>query len=96
MALGWTRRHTQSNFDLELAVGPGHRLRCGWASHSGLPVLGFGRRPNWTSRDGHLIPLVTAILSLVLLSEAPHWYHALGFVLIAGGLWLTAKAQRSV
>ena len=73
-----------------VAVGPAIlAYRC-W----GLAVARTG--PAVTGMAANLIPLFTAILSLVLLSEAPHWYHALGFVLIAGGLWLTAKAQRSV
>jgi drug/metabolite transporter (DMT)-like permease len=72
-----------------VAVGPAIlAYRC-W----GLAVARTG--PAVTGMAANLIPLFTAILSLVLLSEAPHWYHALGFVLIAGGLWLTAKAQRS-
>jgi drug/metabolite transporter (DMT)-like permease len=74
---------------LYVAVGPAIlAYRC-W----GLAVARTG--PAVTGMAANLIPLFTAILSLVLLSEAPHWYHALGFVLIAGGLWLTAKAQRS-
>ncbi len=72
-----------------VAVGPAIlAYRC-W----GLAVARTG--PAVTGMAANLIPLFTAILSLVLLSEAPHWHHALGFVLIAGGLWLTAKAQRS-
>lgn len=72
-----------------VAVGPAIlAYRC-W----GLAVARTG--PAVTGMAANLIPLFTAILSLVLLSEAPHWYHALGFVLIAGGLWLTARVQRS-
>jgi drug/metabolite transporter (DMT)-like permease len=71
-----------------VAVGPAIlAYRC-W----GLAVQRAG--PAVTGMAANLIPLFTAILSLVLLAEPPHWYHGLGFVLIAGGLWLTAKAQQ--
>jgi drug/metabolite transporter (DMT)-like permease len=71
-----------------VAVGPAIlAYRC-W----GLAVQRAG--PAVTGMAANLIPLFTAILSLVLLAELPHWYHGLGFVLIAGGLWLTAQAQQ--
>jgi drug/metabolite transporter (DMT)-like permease len=42
----------------------------------------------------YLLPLVGGLMSVVLLGEALLWAHAVGLVLIVGGLWLAARAQR--
>jgi len=71
-----------------VALGPAIvAYRC-W----GLAVSRAG--PAVTGMAANLIPLFTALLSLVVLAEPPEWYHGLGFVLIAGGLWLTAQGQQ--
>jgi drug/metabolite transporter (DMT)-like permease len=46
--------------------------------------------------SANLIPLFTALLSLLVLAEAPEWYHGLSFLLIAGGLWLAAHSQHQL
>ncbi len=43
----------------------------------------------------HLVPLFGALLSLLLLGEAPHPYHGVGLLLIVAGVTLAARpAQR--
>ncbi|MBE0472835.1 DMT family transporter [Rhodoferax sp.] len=41
----------------------------------------------------NLVPLFTAVLSAVFLGELPHLYHALAFVLIVGGIWVSASRR---
>lgn len=38
----------------------------------------------------NLTPLFTALLSLLILGEAPHFYHALAFILIVGGIIISS------
>jgi drug/metabolite transporter (DMT)-like permease len=39
----------------------------------------------------NLTPLFAALLSVVLLGELPHLYHALAFMLIVAGIVLSSK-----
>lgn len=41
----------------------------------------------------NLLPLFTAVLSSAVLGEMPHWYHALAFVLIVGGIAVSASRR---
>ncbi len=41
----------------------------------------------------NLTPLFAALLSAAFLGELPHWYHALAFVLIAGGIALSVQKR---
>jgi len=75
---------------LYVAIGPAIlAYRC-W----GLAVTRAG--PAITGMAANLIPLFTALLSLLVLAEAPEWYHGLSFLLIAGGLWITAHSQHQL
>lgn len=38
-----------------------------------------------------LTPLFAAVLSTLLLGDAPHWYHAAGLVCIGAGIWLAQR-----
>jgi len=38
-----------------------------------------------------LTPLFAAVLSTLLLGEAPHWYHGVGLVAIGAGIWLAQR-----
>ena len=49
---------------------------------------------NRTGQYIHLMPLFGALLAALLLGEQPGWFHAAGFGLIAGGLWLASGAAR--
>ncbi len=40
----------------------------------------------------NLTPLFAAVLSIVLLGETPQWHHGLAFVLILGGIIVSARA----
>ena len=39
----------------------------------------------------NLTPLFTALMSAAFLGEAPHWYHAAAFLLIVGGIVVSAR-----
>lgn len=39
----------------------------------------------------HLQPVFAAILSAIVLSEQPQWYHYVGMVLVFGGIYLTTR-----
>jgi drug/metabolite transporter (DMT)-like permease len=39
----------------------------------------------------NLTPLFAALMSAAFLGEAPHWYHAVAFVLIVAGIVVSAK-----
>ncbi|MGD9828880.1 MAG: DMT family transporter [Hyphomicrobiaceae bacterium] len=41
----------------------------------------------------HLVPAFGAVLAFVLLGEAPHLYHAAGFALTLGGIWLATRSR---
>ncbi len=56
-----------------------------------VQVLGANR----TGQYLHLMPVLGALLAILLLDERPGWFHALGFGLIAGGIWL-ASGSRAV
>ncbi|MBC7434602.1 MAG: DMT family transporter [Bdellovibrionales bacterium] len=70
---------------LFVAVGPAIvAYRC-----YGMGVLRVG--PNVAAFFVNLTPLFAALMSSVLLGEAPHTYHALAFVLIVGGIVVSSR-----
>ncbi len=70
---------------LFVAVGPAVvAYRC-W----GLAVQRVG--PNVAGFFINFTPLMAAVLSSVLLGEAPHVYHAIAFVLIVGGIVVSSR-----
>jgi drug/metabolite transporter (DMT)-like permease len=73
---------------LYVAVGPSLiAYRC-W----GLGVSTVG--PAIASFFNNLTPVFAGVLSTALLGEAPRWYHGAAFVLIVGGIWLSARRPR--
>ena len=70
---------------LFVAIGPSLiAYRC-W----GLGVATVG--PAVASFFNNLTPLFAALLSAAVLAEAPRWYHALAFVLIAAGIVVSSR-----
>ncbi len=67
-----------------VALGPA--VIAYWAWGAGVARVG----PTVAALFSNLTPLFAALLVLVLLGEAPHWYHALAFALIAGGIVASA------
>lgn len=70
---------------LFVSVGPSLLAYRAWSSgvaRVGPAVAGF---------FSNLTPLFAALLSTVLLGEPPQLYHAAGFVLIVGGIWVSAQ-----
>ena len=68
-----------------VAIGPSLiAYRC-W----GLGVATVG--PAVASFFNNLTPLFAALLSAAVLGEAPRWYHALAFVLIAAGIVVSSR-----
>jgi len=70
---------------LFIAIGPAVLAYRAWSAgvaRSGPSVAGFFI---------NLIPLFTAVLSGLFLGEIPHLYHALAFVLIAGGIVVSSR-----
>jgi drug/metabolite transporter (DMT)-like permease len=43
----------------------------------------------------NLTPLFAALISALVLNEAPHLYHAVAFVLIVGGIAVSAPRKRA-
>jgi drug/metabolite transporter (DMT)-like permease len=43
----------------------------------------------------NLTPLFAALMSALVLNEAPHLYHAVAFVLIVGGIAVSAPRKRA-
>lgn len=84
----------------------GFRLTLGWPLAAALLFIAIGpailayrcwgagvRRSNPTVAGffANLIPLFTAILSVLVLGQAPQLYHAGAFVLIVGGIWVASR-----
>ena len=70
---------------LFIAVGPALLAYRAWGAgvaRAGPTVAGFFI---------NLTPLFTAVLSCLFLGEIPHLYHALAFVLIAGGIVVSSR-----
>jgi drug/metabolite transporter (DMT)-like permease len=70
---------------LFVAVGPSLLAYRSW----GMGVARVG--PTVAGFFNNLTPLFAALMSATLLGEPPRLYHALGFVLIVGGIWVSAR-----
>jgi len=86
--LGWGRLNMSwplAGMLLFIAIGPALLAYRAWGAgvaRTGPSVAGFFI---------NLIPLFTAVLSGLFLGEVPHVYHALAFVLIAGGIVVSSR-----
>jgi drug/metabolite transporter (DMT)-like permease len=72
---------------LFIAIGPAllaYRAYGAGVARAGPSVAGFFI---------NLTPLFTAVLSAAFLGELPHLYHGLAFVLIVGGIWVSASRR---
>jgi drug/metabolite transporter (DMT)-like permease len=70
---------------LYVALGPALLAYRSW----GLGIQRVG--PNIAGFFANLTPLFAAVMSTVLLGDAPHLYHAAAFVLIAGGIVVSSR-----
>ncbi len=70
---------------LYVAVGPSLLAYRAWGA--GVARVG----PTTAGFFANLTPLFAALLSATLLGEAPQAYHVLGFVLIVGGIMVSAR-----
>ena len=68
-----------------VAVGPSLLAYRAWGA--GVARVG----PSVAGFFANLTPLFAALLSTLLLGEPPQLYHAAGFVLIVGGIWVSAR-----
>ncbi len=50
--------------------------------------------PALASFFGNLTPLFAALLSAAVLGETPHWYHAVAFAMIVGGIVVSSPRRR--
>ena len=55
----------------------------------GLGVQRAG--PQTAGFFSNLTPLFAALLSAAFLGEVPQWFHAVAFVLIVGGIWISSR-----
>ena len=70
---------------LYVALGPALLAYRSW----GLGIQRVG--PNIAGFFANLTPLFAAVMSTVLLGDAPHIYHGVAFVLIAGGIVVSSR-----
>jgi len=70
---------------LYVALGPAILAYRSW----GLGIQRVG--PNIAGFFANLTPLFAAVMSTLLLGDAPHLYHAAAFVLIASGIVVSSK-----
>jgi len=89
-SLGWGRLEWNWGLALALlfiAIGPAllaYRAYGAGVARAGPSVAGF---------FVNLTPLFTAVLSSAFLGEMPHLYHALAFMLIVGGIGVSASRR---
>lgn len=89
-SLGWGRLEWSwglASALLFIAIGPAllaYRAYGAGVARAGPSVAGF---------FVNLTPLFTAVLSSAFLGETPHLYHALAFVLIVGGIGVSASRR---
>ena len=70
-----------------VAIGPALIAYYAWGA--GVARVG----PTVAALFSNLTPLFAAVLSLALLGDVPHWYHAVAFVLIASGIVVSTRGQ---
>ncbi len=68
-----------------VALGPALLAYRSW----GLGIQRVG--PTVAGFFANLTPLFAALMSTVLLGEAPHAYHAVAFLLIVGGIVVSSR-----
>ncbi|HET7403484.1 MAG TPA: DMT family transporter [Usitatibacter sp.] len=68
-----------------VALGPAVIAYYAWGE--GVARVG----PTVAALFSNLTPLFTALLSLAVLGERPHWYHATAFALIATGIVISSR-----
>jgi drug/metabolite transporter (DMT)-like permease len=51
--------------------------------------------PNVAVFFASLTPVFAAVMSSLVLSESPHWYHYVAFALILLGIWVSSRPQRT-
>lgn len=73
---------------LYVAIGPSLIAYRAW----GLGVATVG--PTVATFFANLTPVFAGVMSAALLGEAPRWYHAASFVLIAAGILVSSLAPR--
>lgn len=107
MGLCWSGALTAGEWWLLPAVtGEQPQLQWGWPLLAGLLYVAIGPSllayrcwgaavtrvgPAVAGIFSNLTPLFAALLSTVLLGEAPRAYHAIGFVLIVGGILVSSR-----
>jgi drug/metabolite transporter (DMT)-like permease len=99
--LGWSGLFAAG----EWALGDAH-IQWGWPLAAGLAFVAIGPAvvayrcwglgvqrmgPNVAAFFSNLTPLFAAIMSAAFLGEWPHVYHAIGFVLIVGGIVVSSR-----
>ncbi len=72
---------------LFVAIGPAVIAYSAWGA--GVARVG----PTIAALFSNLTPLFAALLSLPALGEAPHWYHGVAFLLIAGGIVISTPRR---
>jgi drug/metabolite transporter (DMT)-like permease len=50
--------------------------------------------PNRAGLFINLVPIIGTLLSISLLGEAFHLYHAIALILVLGGIWLAENSGR--
>lgn len=107
MGLGWSSMMTAGEWWLLPALDEGaSHIVWGWLLVAGLIFVAIGPSlvayrcwgaavsrvgPAMASVFSNLTPLFAALMSATLLSEPPMAYHALGFVLIVGGILVSSR-----
>lgn len=91
-AVEWTFRPHYGPFTPALAaallfVATGPALIAYFAWGAGVARVG----PTIAALFSNLTPLFAALLSAAILGETPRWFHALAFLLIAGGIAICAR-----
>jgi drug/metabolite transporter (DMT)-like permease len=71
-----------------VAIGPAIIAYYAWGA--GVSRVG----PTVAALFSNLTPLFAALFSLAVLGEAPHWYHAVAFIAIAGGIVISTARSR--
>ena len=99
--LGWSALFAAG----EWSVGE-HHIQWGWPLAAALAYVGIGPAivayrcwgagvqrvgPNIAGFFSNLTPLFAAVLSTLMLGEAPHLYHGIAFALIVGGIVVSSR-----
>ena len=74
---------------LYVALGPALLAYRSW----GMGIQRVG--PTVAGFFANLTPLFAAVMSTVLLGDAPHGYHAVAFVLIVGGIVVSSRKTQT-